>query len=152
PYTAVVAVYHETPLDGTPSLSMEVPVTVTESPLSRKDAYPVGATEGEEFSGPLFTFTDPANEPAASYTAAIDWGDGATTDGTVSQLGNGTYAVTGSHTYGEEGYYPVTGTIRDDAGSPGGPALDMDTQATVADTPLLLVPAANLALVEGQAF
>jgi hypothetical protein len=53
---------------------------------------------------PLCSFTD-ADDPgttAASFTALIDWGDGATTPGTIVSNGNGGFLVTGSHTYLDE--------------------------------------------------
>src|SRR5262249_47753049 len=44
------------------------------------------------------SFTDKGTH--ASHTATINWGDGATTTGTVSEVaGSGTGTVTGSHTY-----------------------------------------------------
>ena len=69
------------------------------------------------FNGQVATFLDTSGEldAAADYTATINWGDGATTAGTVSQPGgSGTaYAVTGSHTYTTSGAQTVTVTITD---------------------------------------
>src|SRR5262249_18749173 len=76
------------------------------------------------------TFTDPGNpagtaEDAADYSASIDWGDGTTSQGTVVSNNNGTWSVTGSHTYtgdtipggaGEsEGMAAITVTISHEA-------------------------------------
>jgi hypothetical protein len=63
------------------------------------------------------TFTD-ANpgDNHGDFTATIHWGDGQSTSGTVS-YSNGTYSVSGSHTYAEEGNYPVTVDVSDDGGS-----------------------------------
>ena len=74
------------------------------------------ATEGEPFSGLVATFTDP--DPAAvstDFTATIDWGDGTASNGTVIQQGGAgsPFQVNGSHTYDEEGGYPITVQIHD---------------------------------------
>src|SRR5262249_39222690 len=48
------------------------------------------------------TFADTTGSHVASdYTATIDWGDGATTGGTVSGSGQ-SFTVTGGHTYADE--------------------------------------------------
>jgi uncharacterized repeat protein (TIGR01451 family) len=72
------------------------------------------ATEGASFSGSVATFTDPDTTATASeYSATIDWGDGtATSAGTISGSA-GSFSVSGTHTYAEEGTYPVTVTITD---------------------------------------
>jgi hypothetical protein len=70
-------------------------------------------TEGSAFSGTVITFTDPdPSGAAADYTATIDWGDGSSSSGQVTGSG-GALAVGGSHTYAEEGSYPVTVTLTD---------------------------------------
>jgi hypothetical protein len=53
----------------------------------------------QDFVVATFTDTDPS--PVTAYSATIDWGDGSTSAGTVSQLGN-TFKVDGTHTYAEE--------------------------------------------------
>jgi len=73
-----------------------------------------GATEGTSFSGDVASFGDPdPNATAAEYTAAIDWGDGTSSSGTVSGPSGGPFTVAGTHTYAEEGTSPVTVTITD---------------------------------------
>jgi hypothetical protein len=52
---------------------------------------------------PVATFSDSnGGDTPASFTAAIDWGDGVTSAGTVSG-GAGTFTVSGGHTYADEG-------------------------------------------------
>jgi hypothetical protein len=68
-----------------------------------------------------FTDADP-NATAASFTATIAWGDGTTSQGTVT--GTGTFSVLGTHTYTNVGTFSVTVTILDVGGS----------SATVTDT------------------
>jgi hypothetical protein len=57
------------------------------------------------------TFTDSdTTDTAGGFTASINWGDGITTNGTVTGS-NGSFSVTGGHTYGDEGSDPVGVTI-----------------------------------------
>jgi hypothetical protein len=86
-------------------------ITVSNAPIT-----PTGASittqEGVVLTGTAATFTDPDTTlTAVSFTATIDWGDGTST-GTITGS-NGSYTVTGSHTYPEEvgTPYPVTVTI-----------------------------------------
>ncbi len=75
---------------------------------------PVAATEGSPFTGTIATFTDPDTEATASeYSATIDWGDGSPVDTGVIIGGSGSFSVSGTHTYSEEGTYAVTVTITD---------------------------------------
>jgi hypothetical protein len=60
------------------------------------------------------TFQDPGGpEPVGNYSAVINWGDGSSTTGTISQPGgSGTpFDVNGSHTYSVAGKFNVTVTI-----------------------------------------
>jgi PKD repeat protein len=71
-----------------------------------------------------------------THTCAINWGDGNTTPGTVTEAaGSGT--CTGTHTYADNGSYTVTVTVTDNDGAPGS---DTDT-ATIAN----VAPKATLA-------
>jgi PKD repeat protein len=95
----------------------------------------VSATEGAPFSGPVATFTEPdASAPASQYTATIDWGDSSTSTGTVTGPAGGPFTVNGSHTYAEEGSYPVKVTITDNVNSSN--TTTATSTATVADAAL----------------
>jgi parallel beta-helix repeat protein len=75
----------------------------------------VSAMEGRAFTGVVATFTDanPGNR-TADFSASINWGDGNTSPGTISyNASTGTYTVTGSHTYAEEGDYALNVSITD---------------------------------------
>ena len=74
-----------------------------------------------------FTDTDTVT-PASDFTATIDWGDGTVTGGTVSGS-NGSFAVSGSHTYTTAGQDTVKVTLSDDA--PGTATAQATTTANV---------------------
>ncbi len=103
----------------------------------------LNGTEGQLLGGPVANFLDPAGaQNPSAYLATIDWGDpnapGADTAGTVSVSG-GQLAVTGSHTYSEEGSYPVTVTVQEDAaGQTPGLSGSATGTLTVADAGLVI--------------
>jgi N-acetylneuraminic acid mutarotase len=97
----------------------------------------ITATEGKALSGvKVAGFSDAdENTSAGVYSATINWGDAASSSGTVTPDGSGGYTVWGSHTYVEEGTFPVAVQITD---------LDATTTiatstATVADATLTAV-------------
>jgi choice-of-anchor A domain-containing protein/RHS repeat-associated protein len=84
-------------------------VTVTASTPVITSAPNLSGNEGQSLTLTA-AFTD--GDPADAHTATITWGDGSTTNGTVSfQNGQGT--VTASHTYADNSTYPVTLTVTD---------------------------------------
>lgn len=54
---------------------------------------------------------------ASEFSAAIAWGDGTSTAGSVAAAPGGGFAVTGSHTYTKTGSFTVAVTISDTGGS-----------------------------------
>ncbi len=122
------------------------PITVADAPLSASAVSTIHPIEGVSFTGTLATFadTDPGGR-LGEYSATIDWGDGTTSAGIVTQpAGPGhSFAVTGSHAYAESGSgssgknpsFPVTVTLVDTDGlsPPGGTR----ATATVQDTAVL---------------
>ena len=92
----------------------------------------VSASEGQQFSGQIATFSDADNQPPSAYSATITWGDGQSSAGTVSQTGTGAYAVSGTNTYADEGSYPVSVQITDIDGT----SAQASSTATVADAAL----------------
>jgi Bacterial Ig-like domain (group 3) len=82
------------------SLAMVAPAPPSLSVTANK----ISATVGQQFSGVVATFTD--TDPKASagtLTATIQWGDGTTTQGTVTVDPKGGFDVSGSHTYSSVG-------------------------------------------------
>lgn len=99
----------------------------------------INSTEGQLFTGPVATFTDPdTNAVATDYSATIVWGDGNSTAGTIAGSG-GNFTVSGANTYAEEGPYNVTVTITDvDTATNTAVA---NSKATVLDAALTATPA-----------
>ncbi len=75
------------------------------------------AVEGQPLTEVIVaSFTGDPTALAADFSAIIDWGDNATSAGTVSTSGGGGFRVTGTHTYADEGVYPIRVTITDPRG------------------------------------
>jgi hypothetical protein len=99
------------------------PVTSAPTTLTVGNAAPTVDTVVQSATAPAgttaaisATFSDAGTND--THTATIDWGDGHTTPGTVSESGgNGT--VTGSHLYATDGSYTVTVTVNDDNNGSG---------------------------------
>ncbi|MFC1976275.1 hypothetical protein ACFLXQ_07740 [Chloroflexota bacterium] len=76
---------------STPTPTGSTPPTVTIGEMAAPvDPLSVGATVNISAN-----FTD--SDPSQTHTVTIDWGDGTTSPGTVSET-NGTGTVSGSHT------------------------------------------------------
>jgi uncharacterized protein (TIGR03118 family) len=78
-----------------------------------------GVEPGTAFNGPVATFTSSDHQAApSSFTASIDWGDGSgLVPAQVGATRDGTFQVSGSHTYTTPGKYNVTVTVTDGAGN-----------------------------------
>ncbi len=78
----------------------------------------LNATAGVQFTGTVATFTAVNGAPPSNFTVTIQWGDGQTSTGTVTQGPGDTYTVAGSHTYANPATsLPVTVTINDIIGN-----------------------------------
>jgi hypothetical protein len=136
-------------------LSIPSTIQVPDAPLTAFGAALPSIFEGTAFSGQLGTFTDantyycesegnwppgvsnPAEPDSTHYRASVTWGDGAVTDGTITQFFSGgatpcEFKVSGSHTYNEEGTYTIHVAIQDEGGS----VSQFDSTVTVFDAPL----------------
>jgi hypothetical protein len=87
-------------------------VTNTDAPISATG----GSTTvqvGQALNGAtLATFTDAdPTVRATDFASTIDWGDGTTTQGTVTQRSDGGFNVAGTHTYSTIGTFNATVTI-----------------------------------------
>jgi len=94
----------------------------------------IAATAGEAFSGTVARFSDAyTSTPASGLAATIDWGDGtASSAGSVGGSA-GAFVVSGTHTYGSEGSFPVTVRLAEIA--PGTASATVVGAATVAPDP-----------------
>jgi Bacterial Ig-like domain/Planctomycete extracellular len=92
-------------------------LTVTAAPISAQATSITGTSKTQLTGLTVATFTSANPKAVASaYSASINWGDGATTVGTVASDGLGGFAVTGSHDFKEGGIFPVVVTITGTAG------------------------------------
>ena len=90
---------------------------VADAPLTATSAG-FHVTTGATYTGKVASFVD-AN-PLGSlddFTAAIDWGDGATTPGAIHANASGGFDVDGTKAYGAPGSYPLVINIVDDGGA-----------------------------------
>lgn len=87
----------------------------TDQPIAATGSGAVTGTEPTPVSGTVATFTDPdAAAKAGDYTAMISWGDGSPAGaGTITQNLDGSFSVSGSHAYNDEGNYTASVTITD---------------------------------------
>ncbi len=128
------------------SASISQPITITDAPLSATNVGTIHPTEGQAFTGTLATFTDTdPNGVLGEYAANINWGDGQSSVGVITQPGGAGHAfvVTGTHTFAEEGTFsasntppnPVSVTIVDTDGH--NPPAGTRATATVTDTAIV---------------
>jgi hypothetical protein len=82
------------------------------------------------------SFTDAAGAQAkvADFTAAINWGDGTSSAGTLTQTAAGAFDVSGTHTYTTAGTKALTIAVTDEEGQ----TLSLTATATVAAAPIVL--------------
>jgi hypothetical protein len=144
---------------GGASVTETLPVTVTGAALQQATAAPVNAVEGIPFTGTVASFVDPnPADTASDFTATINWGNGASTAGSVVASGTSTYIVTAvdpasgkGYAYPEEGIYNTSVSIK----GPSGEQFTVFSTATVADAPLtatgvtVVIPPAQNALFTG---
>jgi hypothetical protein len=147
-YTVVAALSDDAP--GIPSASATGTLTATEADALTGNAMTFSATEATAFSGAVATFTDTSAGDASDFTAAIDWGDGTTTAGTVSGAQGGPFTVSGSHTYADEGTFTPQVTLADDA--PGTASATATSQATVGEGDVLTPAGQTITPVESVSF
>jgi hypothetical protein len=87
--------------------------TVGESDVLAGTGRTFVATQGVLFNGVVATFSDTnAANTAGDFTATINWGDSTSSAGVVTG-GNGSFTVTGTHTYTSTGAFSVIITLTD---------------------------------------
>lgn len=129
--------------NGTFSLSGTAAVVLAVTPVN------ISPFEAVNFNGTVANFTDnDTSQPASNFTATIDWGDGTTTAGVVSGSA-GSFAVSGTHTYADEGTFAVKVTITDIANAQNASATGT---ATVGESDVLVGTGLTIAATQGMAF
>jgi hypothetical protein len=97
------------------SLSLGGTVAAAETDVLSAKGRTFRANAGQAFSGQVATFTDRNRGNVASdFSATIDWGDGTTTMGVITDK-RGAISVSGTHTYASSGRDAVTVTLTDSA-------------------------------------
>ena len=106
-------------------------IQATSTPTNTAPVITAGSTIAAVINVPLnnvvvATFTDPDTiETSSSYAAAINWGDGSSSAGTVVQTGTSVvggvpvndYSITGTHTYTTSGTFATSVTLTDLGGT-----------------------------------
>jgi hypothetical protein len=95
-------------------VSVTAPATATFPAVTINSVFPVSASIGRDTGTiTLATFTDPSGPDLISnYSASINWGDGtAASTGIIGSNGNGTFSVSGDHTYATKGTFTVIVTV-----------------------------------------
>ncbi len=129
--SGVVVTIHDA---GGSSATVNSPATIADADVLAGTGLTGSATEGQTFSGALATFSDTYTaNPASDFTVTIDWGDGATTGGTVAGS-SGNFTVSGSHAYADEGSHSPKVVLADDA--PGTASATATAIVNIADAPL----------------
>jgi PKD repeat protein len=116
---------------GVPPATDTSTAVVAEAPIMLRGGT-LGGTAGTPVSGPLADLADSGGLlPAADYTATIDWGDGASSPGSV----NGKGEVIGSHTYAAAGTYSPNVIVVDVGGERAQATATVNVMAAPASTP-----------------
>jgi large repetitive protein len=152
-FTITVTINHES---TTPQIVTST-ATVSDQNVAATGGFTYTAVEGT--AAPAQTvavFTDPAGiepnsfSPSGTldnyYAASINWGDGATTNGTLS-LSAGSVTVSGAHTYAEEGTFTITVTISHESSTPQ----VVTSTANVSDQAVVPTGGFTINAVEGSA-
>jgi subtilase family serine protease len=98
--------------------------------------YALSSVVGQAVSGTIATFFDYSTS-TASYTATINWGNGATSTGKILSLGNGEYAVVGTTTYSKIGTYNYSVQVQGSDGTTAaiGGTVQVTTSTTISPAP-----------------
>src|SRR5438105_208874 len=135
--------------DGGSTATFTGTETVGDAALTGSSAATAGGTEAAANSSILsaaaFTDLNLAAGPG-DFTATINWGDSSTSSGTVSGSG-GSFSVASTHTYAEEGNYPISIAVTD----AGGQTATITGTATVSDPAVVPTGAFMLTSSEGVA-
>ena len=100
--------------------TLSITIAATDTPITPLPVGQVNGTAGEVLGSdiPLYSFSSfDADATASDFTASIDWGDGQSSAGTVTPTEQGTFIVSGDHTYDSGGTFPITVLVTDEEGA-----------------------------------
>jgi hypothetical protein len=96
------------------------PVTLPLGISATGESSPIVADVGQQFSGEVGFFAGEISAQPQTLQLSIDWGDGTSSGGTLSDVtladGDVVTGVFGSHTYPQPGLFPVTIQANEDVG------------------------------------
>jgi hypothetical protein len=115
--------------DGEANDSRSFSARISDAKLTAGGAKSFVAPAAQAASHSVASFTDAAGAQAATadFTATINWGDAASSAGTVTQTAAGAFDVSGTHTYSTAGTKSLTITVTDEEGQ----TVSMTATATV---------------------
>jgi hypothetical protein len=144
--TATVTLSDDAP--GTATATATTTVHVVEGTLQGAVAL-TSTTEHVAFAGTVATLTDTnPTDLASGFTATINWGDGTTAAGTVSGA-NGSFTVTGGHSYADEGSDPLSVTVTRTEDSK---SLTLSGSVVVGENDVLTPHSVTFGATAGQSF
>jgi hypothetical protein len=121
--------------DGDAATIVTGEAKIASAPVIASKGATISGHEGRTLSATVATFTDSFTGASASdFTASVNWGDGATTAGTVVKDSPGKFHISASHAYAEE--LPSGYTVKVTIHKPGGSTTTVNSLAKIADSPL----------------
>ena len=133
-------------------------ITINDSPITASSVIiPAPAHEGAAYSGSVATFTTPNTLAGpSSYIAQINWGDGTTSAGTITEATSNKLPVPGSfivtpltpHIFGPTAHYVITTTII----SLGGSRATATDPVNVVDGLIVGIPVSAINTTAGTTF
>ncbi|HEU5434051.1 MAG TPA: hypothetical protein VFU81_20445, partial [Thermomicrobiales bacterium] len=135
---------------GGASATVNLAASIAEGDFLAGNIVLLSPTEGAKVSSAVAVVTDTnaANSPG-DFNAAIDWGDGTVSLGTITGSG-GALTIGGAHVYADEGSFVVRVTMQEDA--PGTAAITLSGNVVVAEGDAFTPIPSALATTEGRAF
>ena len=123
--------------------------TITDAPLTGAISHIPSLVAGSTFSGQVATLTD--GNPLGTesdFIVPITWGDGHTSIGTLTALGDGKFSISSENQYETPGTYSFIVKVVDIGGS----NLTLSGTVTVLDAPIVPVTGTSLSTTEGSTF
>ena len=95
---------------------------------------PIVLPQGQTFNGNVGSVTFQDDPDPSGLSAEIYWGDGASSTGTLTEIGSGTYEVSGQHTWNVDGTYLAVAAVAEQ--NPPNP----NQGPQITGTPILVLP------------